>query len=52
MSKFLKVKCKCGAEKRIFEYATARIKCDKCGEILAEPSGGKAVILGTIVESY
>jgi small subunit ribosomal protein S27e len=41
-SKFLKVKClDCGSEQIIFGCATIQIKCETCGRILAEPSGGK-----------
>jgi small subunit ribosomal protein S27e len=48
-SAFLQVKCeKCGTEKAIFSNATVPIKCEVCGEILAEPSGGRALINGVI----
>jgi len=41
-SKFLKVKCeKCKNEQMVFERASTRVKCLVCGEVLAEPTGGK-----------
>ena len=41
-SKFLKVKCeKCKNEQMVFEKASTRVKCLVCGEVLAEPTGGK-----------
>jgi len=41
-SKFLKVKCeKCKNEQMVFEKASTKVKCLVCGEMLAEPSGGK-----------
>jgi small subunit ribosomal protein S27e len=43
--KFIKVKCeKCKNEQVIFEKAASQVKCLVCGEVLAEPSGGKAKI--------
>jgi len=42
-SKFVKVKCeKCKNEQMVFEKAASRVKCLVCGEILAEPTGGRA----------
>ncbi|MEM5812579.1 MAG: 30S ribosomal protein S27e [Candidatus Aenigmatarchaeota archaeon] len=42
-SKFLKVKCnKCKNEQMVFEKASTVVKCLVCGEVLAEPTGGKA----------
>jgi len=42
-SKFVKVKCeKCKNEQMIFVKAASKVKCLVCGEILAEPTGGKA----------
>ena len=44
-SKFLRVKCKkCKNEQVIFNKASTVVKCLVCGEVLAEPSGGKANI--------
>jgi small subunit ribosomal protein S27e len=45
VSKFLKVKCKkCKNEQVIYEKPASVVKCLVCGEILAEPRGGKADI--------
>lgn len=49
-SSFLLVKCiKCGAERIIFSHSTTRVRCDVCGELLVEPTGGKAKIYGEVV---
>jgi len=45
VSKFLRVKCsKCKNEQVIFEKSAGVVKCLVCGEILAKPTGGKAII--------
>ena len=45
VSKFLHVKCeKCKNEQVIFEKSASVVKCLVCGEVLANPTGGKAVI--------
>jgi len=50
-SDFVKVKCgKCKNVQTIFTKASTRIECLVCGEILAEPTGGKADIKATIVK--
>ncbi len=42
-SKFVKVKCeKCKNEQMVFVKAASKVRCLVCGEILAEPTGGKA----------
>jgi len=51
MSKFLKVKCKCKNEQVIFEKAASIVRCLVCGEVLAEPTGGKARIKAKIVSA-
>jgi small subunit ribosomal protein S27e len=44
-SKFVKVKCeKCKNEQMVFVRAASKVKCLVCGEILAEPTGGKAML--------
>lgn len=51
VSKFLKVKCKkCKNEQVIFEKPAMVVKCLKCGEVLAEPRGGKGRIKTKITE--
>lgn len=50
-SNFIKVKCPdCGNEQITFSKATTRVKCNVCGTVLVEPSGGKAVVKGGVVE--
>ncbi|NPA86889.1 MAG: 30S ribosomal protein S27e [Candidatus Diapherotrites archaeon] len=50
-SRFVRVKCpKCGAVQIVFNKAATVVKCLSCGEVLAEPTGGKAKIYGEIVE--
>lgn len=49
-SRFLKVRCRgCESEQIIFSHTTRQIKCRTCGEVLAEPRGGKAKVNGAIV---
>jgi len=49
-SRFLRVRCRsCESEQIVFSHTTHTIKCRTCGEVLAEPRGGKASINGTIV---
>ncbi len=51
-SKFLRVKCPdCGNEQVVFSNATNTVKCNICGAILAEPTGGKVDIKGEVVAS-
>jgi small subunit ribosomal protein S27e len=50
-SRFLLVKCKeCDHEQVVFGWATRAVVCDVCGKKLTEPTGGKARILGEVVE--
>lgn len=52
-SSFLRVKCpKCGNEQLLFSNATNKVTCNVCGEILTEPTGGKAKIKGEIVTAF
>lgn len=45
-SRFLKVKCKsCGNEQILFSHSTMVIKCNVCNETLAQPTGGKAMLV-------
>ena len=49
--RFLKVRCKeCGNEQIIFERASIVVHCNVCDAVLARPTGGKAEILGEILE--
>jgi small subunit ribosomal protein S27e len=46
-SAFLRVVCpKCGNEQLLFSHAVNVVKCNVCGEVLAQPTGGKARIRG------
>jgi small subunit ribosomal protein S27e len=48
-SRFLRVKClKCGNEQLLYSNATNKVTCNVCGEVLAEPTGGRAKIKGEI----
>ena len=50
-SRFVKVRCtKCKNEQIIFGKAATKVKCLVCGEVLAESTGGKAVIKGEGLE--
>jgi len=50
-SRFLKVTCNdCGNEQVIFGCAASSVKCLVCDRVLAEPTGGKAVIKTPILE--
>lgn len=50
-SKFALVICKkCKNEQVIFNKASTVVKCLKCGEVLAEPTGGEAIIKGKILQ--
>ncbi len=52
-SKFCKVKCKkCNNEQVIFLKAASEVHCLVCNEVLAKPTGGKAKILGELIEVY
>lgn len=49
-SRFFRVRClTCESEQIIFSHASRVVQCQTCGEILAEPTGGKAKINGAIV---
>ena len=52
-SHFIRVKCpECGNEQITFNKASAKILCTVCKAILAEPTGGTAIIKGEILEKY
>jgi small subunit ribosomal protein S27e len=52
-SKFVRVVCKkCKNEQVIFSKVANVVKCLKCGEILAEPTGGEARIRGKVLEMF
>ncbi len=50
-SKFVKVRCtKCKNEQAIFGKASSVVKCLVCGNVLAEPTGGKVKFKARILE--
>ena len=52
-SKFMKVKCeKCKNEQMVFDRAASKVKCLVCGEVLAEPTGGKARINVKVIGAH
>jgi small subunit ribosomal protein S27e len=52
-SKFIHVMCKkCKNKQVIFSKASTVVKCLVCGEVLAEPSGGDAIIKGKVLEVF
>ena len=49
---FIQVKCpKCESTQTVFSKASSTVKCQKCGETLAEPTGGKARIKSAEVKA-
>ncbi len=50
ISKFIKVRCKCKNEQIIFGKASTTVKCLVCGNVLAEPTGGKSKIKARVLE--
>jgi len=51
-SRFVRVKCPdCGNEQVVFDHTATSVKCNVCGTVLAEPTGGKAALKGEIVAS-
>jgi len=50
-SRFIKVKCeKCKNEQNIFSNVSTKVLCLVCGELLAEPTGGKSRIHSKTIE--
>ena len=50
MSKFLRVRCDCGEDMVVYGDSKTEIYCEKCGNLVAEPKGGRAVINCRIIE--
>ena len=51
-SRFQKVKCaQCEEEQIIYSHTSTVIKCNSCGNIIAEPTGSIAKIFGKVSES-
>jgi len=52
-SSFILVQCnECGHRQIVFNHAKVVVNCQVCGAVLARPRGGKAEILGKILERY
>ncbi|MHA1304102.1 MAG: 30S ribosomal protein S27e [Candidatus Heimdallarchaeaceae archaeon] len=52
-TKYIKVKCQsCNHEQIIFDSAKIEVRCTVCDEVLAQPKGGKAKVLGEIIETF
>jgi len=50
ISKFLKISCKeCVKEYIVYSHATTSVTCKSCGNVIAEPAGSKARIIGKIL---
>lgn len=50
-SKYMRVICrKCKSDQMLYNKVASVVKCNNCGTILAEPSGGEARIHGRVVE--
>jgi len=50
-SKFIKVRCtKCKNEQNIYGKCSSVVKCLVCGNVLAEPTGGKSNIKARVLE--
>jgi small subunit ribosomal protein S27e len=51
-SRFLLVQCnECGHRQIVFDNAKMEIRCQVCNATLAVPKGGKAKILGRVLET-
>jgi small subunit ribosomal protein S27e len=51
-SRFLTVKCSgCENEQIVYSHATTTVKCSVCNQILADITGGKAIINGTVLNA-
>jgi len=51
-SKFQKMKCsECGEEQIVYSHTTTMIKCNSCGNPIAEPTGSKAKLFGKVSET-
>lgn len=51
-SRFITVKCSgCENEQIVYSHATTNVKCSVCNQVIAETSGGRAIINGTVVNN-
>jgi len=50
-SRFLRVMCRsCRNDQIVFNKTATVVKCQKCGEEIALPTGGEALISGKVLE--
>ena len=50
-STYYRVKCpKCGEVNIVYSHVSTKVHCKKCGELIAEPTGGRSAIYGKVVE--
>lgn len=50
-SNFIKVRCsKCKNEQIIFGKVASKVDCLVCGELMAEPVGGKTTVKARVLE--
>jgi len=50
-SKYMRVICrKCKNDQMLYNKVATVVKCNKCGAVLAEPTGGEARIHAKVVE--
>ena len=50
-SKYMRVICrKCKSDQMLYNKVASVVKCNKCGAVLAEPTGGEARIYAKVVE--
>jgi len=47
--KFLNVRCKCKNEQVIFDKPASPVRCLVCKEVLAESTGGRAIIKAKVL---
>jgi len=49
-SKFLKISCKeCEKENIVYSHATTSVPCNSCGNVISDPAGSNARIIGKIL---
>jgi len=48
--KFIKVKCECKNEQIIFSKSASIVKCVVCGNELAKPTGGEAIVKAKVIQ--
>ncbi|OYT43244.1 MAG: 30S ribosomal protein S27e [Candidatus Aenigmarchaeota archaeon ex4484_56] len=51
-SKFLKIVCKCGEERIVFNKASTKVFCNSCNKLIVNPTGGKAKIYARVINSF